>query len=77
MAGAQDAEARGLHDAGEDLLGRGAVGGAIAAGDLAIDHGGPQRLFERVGFRKTMLEMTCELDDALDSKKEPVSPSRT
>lgn len=30
-----------------------------------------QRLFERIGFRRTMVEMTCELDDAPRRGGEP------
>ena len=37
--------AGGAHDAGEDLLGVGAVAGAVAAAHLADDHGGPDGLF--------------------------------
>ena len=37
--------AGGAHDAGEDLLGVGAVAGAVAAAHLADDHSGPDGLF--------------------------------
>ena len=37
--------AGGAHDTGEDLLGVGAVAGAVAAAHLADDHGGPDGLF--------------------------------
>ena len=37
--------AGGAHDAGQDLLGVGAVAGAVAAAHLADDHGGPDGLF--------------------------------
>ena len=37
--------AGGAHDAGKDLLGVGAVAGAVAAAHLADDHGGPDGLF--------------------------------
>ena len=35
----------GAHDAGEDLLGVGALAGAVAAAHLADDDGGPDGLF--------------------------------
>ena len=37
--------AGGAHDAGQDLLGVGAVAGAVAAAHLADDDGGPDGLF--------------------------------
>ena len=37
--------AGGAHNAGQDLLGVGAVAGAVAAAYLADDHGGPDGLF--------------------------------
>jgi len=40
----------------------------------ASQNEGAHRLFRRVGFRTTMLEMTCELDGAGDAT---VNPSRT
>jgi hypothetical protein len=70
----QIAEASGLEHAAQNLLGIGAAGGAIAAGDLAIHHRGPDRVLgapvrrvqrrvkeeaeERVQFRGQMRRQT-------------------
>ena len=37
---------------------------------------GAQRLFERAGFRRTMIEMTRELDDDTGKERPPVRPRR-
>jgi len=46
-----------------------ALGAPRAVLVTAVQNRGAQRLFERIGFRPTMLEMTCELTDGGETEQ--------
>lgn len=56
-----------LREALREAAARGAPRAVLVA---AVQNQGAQRLFERIGFRPTMLEMTCELA-ARDDDEQP------